>query len=126
MVDKLADGPLALCHGDLVAANLVDDGDRVWLIDVDDAVDADPAYDLGALWVQAGLAPVHLDVLLDAYGDVERDRVLRWALVVAFTWTAWSRLRAQQPVPAGYDPLGFGDRLWAYARERLTHERDVA
>ena len=121
IVDSLADASPVLCHGDLVAANLIDDGDRVWLIDVDDAVDADPAYDLGGLWVQAGLDEGHLSVLLDAYGgDVETDRVLRWALVVAFGWTAWSRLRAQQPVPGDYDPLAFGDRLWAYARERLT------
>ena len=121
IVDSLAEAPPVLCHGDLVAANLIDDGDRVWLIDVDDAVDADPAYDLGGLWVQAGLDEGHLRVLLDAYdGDVETERVLRWALVVAFGWTAWSRLRAQQRVPTGYDALAFGDRLWAYARERLT------
>jgi hypothetical protein len=41
-------------------------------------------------------------------------------MVVAFTWTAWSRLRVQQTVPTGYDPLEFGDRMWAYARNRLT------
>jgi aminoglycoside phosphotransferase len=121
IIDSLADGPTVLCHGDLVAGNMVDDGQRVWLIDVDDAVDADPAYDLGGLWVQAGLDEEHLGVLLDAYGgDVDADRVLRWALVVAFAWTAWSRLRAQRTVPPGYDPLAFGDRLWGYAGKRLT------
>lgn len=122
LVDQLDGGLQVLCHGDLVAANLVDSGDRVWLVDVDHAVDADPAYDLGTLWVQAGLGLTHLDLLLDAYGDVDRERVLRWALVVAFTWTGWSRLRAQQPVPAGYEPLAFGDRMWAYARDRLTRD----
>ena len=118
-IDDLADSSLVLCHGDLVAANLVDDGRRVWLVDLDDAVDADPAYDLGNLWVQAGLDDSALDTLVDTYGGVDVDRVLRWAVVVAYTWTAWSRLRARAPVPAGYDPLAFGNRLWEFARARL-------
>jgi streptomycin 6-kinase len=121
LVDELCGGPTVLCHGDLVAANLVDAGDRVWLVDLDDAVDADPAFDLGNLWVQAGLGESHLVTLATAYGSgMDVDRVRRWALAVAYTWTAWSRQRALDPVPAGYDPIAFGDRLWTYARDRLT------
>ncbi len=120
LVDALDGGPTVLCHGDLVAGNLVDVGDRVWLVDLDDAIDADPAYDLGNLWVQAGLGESHLATLVTAYGGgMDAGRVRRWALAVAYTWTAWSRLRALDPVPTGYDPLAFGDRLWEYARGRL-------
>lgn len=132
LVDALAGAPLVLCHGDLVAANVVDDGHRGWLVDLDDAVDADPAYDLGSLWVQAGLDESHLDTLVAAYGTgLDPDRVRRWALVVAYTWTAWSRLRAQEPTPTEYDPLAFGDRLWGHARPFLpgpgtAHPRPLA
>ncbi len=119
-VDALTiDAAPVLCHGDLVAANLLDDGQRVWLVDLDDAVDADPAYDVANLWVQAGLDDTHLATLCTAYGPLDVERVRRWALVVAYTWTAWSRLRVLDPVPVDYDPLAFGDRLWGYARQRL-------
>ncbi len=124
LVDSLADAAPVLCHGDPVAANLVDDGGRVWLIDLDDAVDADPAYDLGNLWVQAGLDSGGLQALLAAYaGDIDPERVLSWALVISYAWAAWARLRAEQAMPAGYDLLAFGDRMWAYASPRLTSGR---
>jgi thiamine kinase-like enzyme len=57
----------ALCHNDLLPANLLDDGERLWLIDWEYAGMGDPFFDLGNLSAMNGFE-VHDDTeLLMAY-----------------------------------------------------------
>jgi thiamine kinase-like enzyme len=57
----------ALCHNDLLPANLLDDGDRLWIIDWEYAAMGDPFFDLGNLSAMNGFE-VHDDTeLLKAY-----------------------------------------------------------
>ena len=58
--------PTALCHNDLVAANILDDG-RLWLVDFEFAVRADPILDLAGLAGLNGFGQAHCRRLLDAY-----------------------------------------------------------
>ncbi|MFL5847261.1 MAG: phosphotransferase [Solirubrobacteraceae bacterium] len=57
----------ALCHNDLLPANLLDDGERLWLIDWEYAGMGDPFFDLGNLSAMNGLDVRDDTVLLEAY-----------------------------------------------------------
>ena len=85
--------PAGLCHNDLVAANILDDG-RLWLVDFEFAVRADPILDLAGLAGLNGFGPTHCHRLLDAYYGPERvpitlaqlDQVIRLVRLMAFFW----------------------------------------
>jgi thiamine kinase-like enzyme len=98
-------GPVTIvfAHNDLLAANLIDDGQRLWLIDWDYAGFNSPLFDLANLATNNEL-PTELEVaLLDAYygGPVSADarrgfaamqcasllRETLWAAVSALTST---------------------------------------
>jgi len=70
-VDRLerAVGPIrpALCHNDLLAANLIDDGERLWLIDWDYAGLDAPLFDLANLSSNNALSADEDAFLLAAY-----------------------------------------------------------
>ncbi|MFV2051629.1 phosphotransferase [Aliiroseovarius sp. YM-037] len=56
-------------HNDLLAANLLDDGDRLWLIDFDYAGFNSPLFDLGGLASNNELTAAQEQWLLEAYFD---------------------------------------------------------
>ena len=45
------------CNNDLLAANVIDAGDRVWLIDYEYSGNNDPFFELGNLWSEAAGTP---------------------------------------------------------------------
>lgn len=85
--------PTALCHNDLVAANILDDG-QLRLVDFEFAVLADPVLDLAGLAGLNGFGPAHCHRLLDAYYGPERvpislaqlNQVIRLVRLMAFFW----------------------------------------
>lgn len=84
------------CHGDPNAANIIDDGARLRLIDWEYAGLCDPYFDLAVLLGHDGLAEGADDVLLEAYLGCEtraeeRDRLEAWKAcyrTVARLWEA--------------------------------------
>ena len=85
--------PAVLCHNDLVAANILDDG-RLWLVDFEFAVRADPILDLAGLAGLNGFGPTHCHRLLDAYYGpgcapvdlAQLNLVIRLVRLMAFFW----------------------------------------
>ncbi len=69
-----------LCHNDLLAGNLLVDGDRIWIVDWEYAGSGDRWFDLGNLAVNNGLGPDEEDRLLAAYFDQPPDDRRRAAL----------------------------------------------
>ena len=57
------------CHDDLLAANLLGDGKRVWLVDWEYAGMGDRYFDLGNLSINNGFGEDDDRALLDAYWD---------------------------------------------------------
>ena len=85
--------PTALCHNDLVAANILDDG-RLWLVDFEYAVRADPILDLAGLAGMNGYGAAQRRCLLDAYYQPESapftgaqlDEVVRLVRLMGYFW----------------------------------------
>ncbi len=72
-------GPIDLVYGhnDLLAANLIDDGERLWLVDWDYAGFNSPLFDLANLASNNEFPPEMEDRLLEAYFGRSADRELR-------------------------------------------------
>ncbi|MFT7659775.1 MAG: thiamine kinase-like enzyme, partial [Gammaproteobacteria bacterium] len=68
-------GPISLVfgHNDLLAANFIDDGDKIWLIDFDYAGFNSPLFDLANLASNSELPVVDEKVMLEQYFDLAVD-----------------------------------------------------
>ncbi len=55
------------CHNDLLLANWIDDGERLWIIDWEYAAMGDPYFDLGNFAVHLHLTDAEEETLLRAY-----------------------------------------------------------
>jgi thiamine kinase-like enzyme len=108
------------CHNDLLAANLIDDGERVRIIDYEYAGNNDPAFELGNIWSEAALPPALLDVLVTAYWGRPRPaqvaRARLFGLVAKYGWTLWAAIQDAT------SPLEFD--FWAWGTEK--YDRAVA
>jgi thiamine kinase-like enzyme len=85
------------CHNDLLAANMMDDGARLWFIDYEYAGNNDPCFELGNIWSEADLGLERLTELVGAYyGDAAPAKVARarlLALMSKYGWTLWASIQ---------------------------------
>ena len=68
---------IVFCHNDMLAANFIDDGRRLWLIDWDYAGFGNPLFDLGGLAANNGLSAEQETWLLESYFAKPADDRLR-------------------------------------------------
>jgi thiamine kinase-like enzyme len=102
--------PTALCHNDLVAANVLDDG-RLVLVDFEYAVRAAPILDLAGLAGMNDYGARERRELLSAYRGEERsgpaetelDKIVRLVRLLAYFWARLGELRA--PAATSYREL---------------------
>jgi thiamine kinase-like enzyme len=89
--------PTVPCNNDLLAANLIDDGERIWVIDFEYAGNNDPCFELGNIWSEATLPVDHLELLVTAYfGETRPDLVARarlYGLISKYGWTLWASIQ---------------------------------
>jgi thiamine kinase-like enzyme len=85
------------CNNDLLAANFIDDGDRIWLIDYEYSGNNDPCFELGNVAGECGLDDDALAALVTAYyGRPRPDRIARaklYGLVARYGWTLWGAIQ---------------------------------
>jgi thiamine kinase-like enzyme len=85
------------CHNDLLAANIMDDGTRLWFIDYEYAGNNDPCFELGNIWSEAALEVDRLEQLVTAYlgrpSPVETARARLFGLVAKYGWTLWASIQ---------------------------------
>jgi thiamine kinase-like enzyme len=103
------------CHNDLLAANFIDDGDRIWLIDYELSGNNDPCFELGNIAAESHLGAAELEALVTAYyGRPRRSRIARarlLGLVGMYGWTLWGAIQD------GASPIEYD--FWAWAMERF-------
>ena len=68
--------PIVFGHNDLLPANILDDGERLWLIDFEYAAYSTPGFDLAGLASNAEFTPAESEALLSAYFARPPDEAL--------------------------------------------------
>ena len=99
------------CNNDLLAANFIDDGDRIWLIDYEYSGNNEASFELGNIWSESTLAEPELEALVEAYwGTATPARIARarlWGLMSKYGWTLWASIQ-QAISPIDFDYWGWG------------------
>jgi thiamine kinase-like enzyme len=103
------------CHNDLLAANFIDDGDQIWLIDYELSGNNDPCFELGNIAAESHLSEDALAALVTAYyGRPRRSMIARarlLGLVSMYGWTLWGAIQN------GASPIDYD--FWSWAMERF-------
>lgn len=112
--------PLVPCHNDLLAANFIDDGSKIWLIDYEYSGMNEASFELGNIWSESTLIPDLLEPLIAGYwGEANKSRMARarlWALMSKYGWMLWASIQeAISPIDFDY---------WTWGLEK--YERAVA
>jgi thiamine kinase-like enzyme len=94
----VGDIKMAFCQNDLLPANILDDGARLWLVDWDYAGFGTPLFDLANLATNAGLDEAEENWLLELYFGKKPDRPLKqrflsMAAASALRETLWSMVQ---------------------------------
>ena len=103
------------CNNDLLAANFIDNGERVWLIDYEYSGNNDPCFELGNIAGECLLSADALAALVTAYyGRSRKSRIARaelFRLVSRYGWTLWGAIQHAA------SQLDFD--FWSWAMERF-------
>lgn len=67
----------SLCHNDVLAANILDDGDHLWLVDWEYGGMGNPLFDIAGVCGNCSLEPAQEAQLLSAYFGREDETVAR-------------------------------------------------
>jgi thiamine kinase-like enzyme len=103
------------CNNDLLAANFIDDGRKLWLIDYEYSGNNDPCFELGNIWAECHLSDDALVTLItEYYGRPLRSKVARaklLGLAGKYGWTLWGSIQA------AVSPIDFD--FWSWGTERF-------
>ena len=103
------------CNNDLLAANFIDDGDRLWLIDYELSGNNDACFELGNIGAESHLSRDALADLVTAYyGRPRLSRIARarlLGLIGMYGWTLWGAIQNAA------SPIDFD--FWSWAMERF-------
>jgi len=103
--------PTVPCNNDLLAANYLDDGERVWLIDYEYSGNNDVCFELGNTSTECNFTPEQTEAWTTAYfgaptrADLARVRLQ--ALCSEYGWSLWGFIQAASS-PIDYDFHAWG------------------
>jgi thiamine kinase-like enzyme len=81
------------CHNDLLSANFIDDGTRLWLVDWEYAGMGDPFFDLGNFAVNNELDEDGENALLAAYGSDDGNALVLMRFMSDFREAMWGSVQ---------------------------------
>lgn len=107
--------PSVPCNNDLLAANFIDDGERVWLIDYEYSGSNDACFELGNTATECSFSPEQIDAWTEAYfgapTTAQRARVRLQALASCYGWSLWGFIQS------AVSPIDFD--FWSWGMERF-------
>jgi thiamine kinase-like enzyme len=109
------------CNNDLLAANFIDDGTKIWLIDYEYAGNNDACFELGNIWSECHLTLDELEELIETYyAKPLRHKVARaqlQGLMSRYGWTLWASIQHAA------SPLDFD--FWEWGMEKYDRAVSV-
>jgi len=122
--------PIVFGHNDLLPANILDDGQKLWLIDFEYAGFSTAMFDLAGATSNAGLSPDEAEDFLDAYFDGAPDPAIRRShaamqcasLLREAMWSMVSELHLTAP---GADYVGYTADNLDRLDKALDHYRTI-
>lgn len=109
------------CNNDLLPGNIIDDGERLHLIDYEYSGNNDACFELGNIWSESDLPLEHLEELVTAYyGRRLRHKIARarlLGLMSKYGWTLWAAIQ-----DGANEAIDFDFWSWGMAK----YERAVA
>jgi thiamine kinase-like enzyme len=100
---------------DAAAANFIENGEKIWLIDYEYAGNNDACFELGNIWGECQLPDEALATLVaEYYGRPLRNKIARamlLGLAGKYGWTLWGAIQA------AVSPIDFD--FWSWAMERF-------
>jgi thiamine kinase-like enzyme len=129
--------PIVPCHNDLLAANYIDDGARLWIVDYEYSGNDDPTFELGNTCQELGWDDARVEALCAAYfGRASEALLARMRLQMIMSdvgWTLWAAIQASVSA-IDYDFRGWAEERWGRAAaamdgpdfERWLREASVA
>lgn len=108
------------CNNDLLAANFIDDGERVWIIDYEYSGNNEASFEIANVWSESTLPLELLEPLVTSYwGAHDPAKVARarlWALMSQYGWMLWASIQD------AISPIDFD--FWTWGLEK--YDRAVA
>jgi thiamine kinase-like enzyme len=107
--------PTVPCNNDLLAANFLDDGEKVWLIDYEYSGNNDPCFELGNTATECSFSAEMTEAWTETYfgsptaADLARVRLQ--ALCSCYGWSLWGFIQAAT------SPLDFD--FWSWGLQRF-------
>ena len=81
--------PVLPCHNDLLSANFIADGSRLWIVDWEYAGGGDPFFDLGNFAVNHELDADGERLLLESYGSGDGEALILMRFMSDFREAMW-------------------------------------
>ena len=111
--------PLVPCNNDLLAANFIDDGTTIWIIDYEYSGMNEASFELGNIASESSLDRATTAALVEAYwGGPSRHRLARalaWSLMARYGWTLWASIQD------GVSTIDFD--FWSWGMEKYDSAR---
>ena len=110
----LAPEPLVPCHNDLLAANVLDDGGDLRIIDYEYSGMNEPSFELGNALAEAGLGEdAHAELCTAYYGRSDAALAARaelWGWMARYGWVLWGMIQEAT------SPIEFDFWEWSVAK----------
>jgi thiamine kinase-like enzyme len=103
--------PTVPCNNDLLAANFIDTGATMWLIDYEYSGNNDASFELGNTATECGFTPEMTEAYVEAYvgtpSRADLARVRLGSLCSEYGWSLWGFIQAATS-PMDFDFHGWG------------------
>ena len=113
---------LVPCHNDLTPENVLDDGNRIFLLDFDYSGNNDPCFDLGSISAEAGYNDAQVRDLASAYYGLASEQILArihlHSILGDVGWSLWSVIQTEIS-EIDFDFIEYGLKRWNRAVERM-------